>query len=66
MSQQDEFVADCAMPGTDVIEIHLLLPSHQFSALEVAATRSDRSVAALLRGTIGDFLRAQTPGQPVV
>jgi hypothetical protein len=64
MSRQDEIETDCAMPpGTDVIEIRLLLPTSQFSALEATATRSDRSVAALLRSTIGDFLRSHEPCQ---
>ncbi len=63
MSQLDKFVTDCPRPpGTDVNEILLLLPAHQLSALEVTAARSNRSVAALLRGTIGDSLRSQAPG----
>lgn len=67
MNRQEEFVTDCAMPpGTDVIEIHLLLPMSQLSALEAAAARSDRSVAAFLRGTIGDFLQSHAAGQPSV
>jgi len=44
---------------TDLVELHLLLPAYQFSALEEVADRSELTVAALLRRTIGDFL-----GQP--
>ena len=42
--------------ATDMVELHLLLPAHQFSALEAAAARSGLTVAALLRRTVGDFL----------
>jgi hypothetical protein len=50
-------------PATDVIELQLLLPSHQFAALEAAAVRSELTVAALLRRVIGDALRASDGGE---
>ena len=66
MSRPDAIVTDCSMtPGADVIEVELLLSAHQFSALEAAAARSDRTVAALLRGAISDFLKANAAGRTV-
>ena len=44
--------------GHDVVELHLLLPARQLSALETAAARSQVTVASLLRTTIDDLLRA--------
>jgi two-component system, OmpR family, response regulator len=44
--------------ATDVVELHLLLPSNQFSALEATAVRLELSVAALVRGAVRDFLRS--------
>lgn len=42
---------------TEVVELHLLLPGCQFTALEAVAARSHLTVATLLRRTISDFLR---------
>lgn len=43
--------------AAEVVELHLLVPVCQFTALEAVAARSQLTVAALLRRTIGDFLR---------
>ncbi len=43
--------------ATDVVELQLLLPSHQFAALEAEAVRLELTIAALLRRAIGDFLQ---------
>jgi hypothetical protein len=43
---------------TDVVELRLLLPSYQVSALEAAAVRLELSVAALVRLAISDFLQS--------
>ena len=43
--------------GHDVVELHLLLPARQLSALETAAARSHVTVASLLHTTIDGYLR---------
>ena len=43
--------------GVDVVELHLLIQKDQFAALEAVATRAQLTVAALIRRTMGDFLR---------
>jgi hypothetical protein len=47
----------------DEVELHLLLPSYQLSALEQAAARSVLTVPAVLRRAIGDFLRATSSAE---
>ena len=47
-----------ASHATDVVELRLLLPANQVSALEEAAVRLERSVAALVRLAVSDFLRS--------
>lgn len=44
--------------ATDVVELRLLLPSNQVSALEAAAGRLELSVTALVRLAISDFLQS--------
>lgn len=44
----------------DEVEIYLLLPMSQLAALEAVAARSERTVGALLRGIIGDFLQSSS------
>jgi hypothetical protein len=46
--------------SAEVVELHLLLPVRQFTALEAVAARSQLTVATLLRRAIGDFLRLPT------
>lgn len=41
----------------DEVGLCLLLPASQLAALEAAAARTERTVEALLRSIIGDFLR---------
>jgi CheY-like chemotaxis protein len=41
-----------------VVELQLLLPAGQLTTLEAMAARSQLTVGALLRRTIGDFLRS--------
>ena len=43
--------------GHKVVELMLLLPTHQFFALEQAAFHKDVSVGRLLRRAISDYLR---------
>ena len=49
--------ADSSLHATDEVELHLLLPAGQFSALEAAALRPELTVGELLRRTSGEFLR---------
>lgn len=60
MTEQVKFPADdtAVSQATDVIELRLLLPSNQVSALEAAAVRLELSVAALVRCAISDFLQS--------
>ena len=44
--------------ATDVVELRLLLPVHQFDALEETAHRSKSTVAVLLRRLVSDYLRS--------
>jgi hypothetical protein len=46
----------------DMVEIDLLLPANQVSALEVAAVRAGLSVAALVRRVVSDFLQSTAAG----
>ena len=46
----------------EVVEIDLLLPANQASALEVAAVRAGLSVAALVRRVVSDFLQSTAGG----
>jgi hypothetical protein len=55
--------ADATLHATDVIELHLLLPARQVSALRAAALRSELTVDDLLRRTIGEFLRPPPPAR---
>jgi hypothetical protein len=48
-------------PPARVVELLLLLPLNQFSALEVVASRLNLTVGQLLRCTISDFLRQPLP-----
>ena len=56
MAPADRLVA--LSHAADVVELHLLLPSDQVSALEAAAVRLELSVDALVRSAVGDFLRS--------
>jgi hypothetical protein len=50
------------LADSDVIEIPLLLPASQVSALEALAHRRGVTAAALVRGLLAEFLSAgQTP-----
>ena len=55
MKEQEGEVDVCH--GTKVLELMLLLPTHQFFALEQAASQQNLSVGRLVRLAISDFLR---------
>jgi hypothetical protein len=52
-------------PGPDVVELQLLLPMRQLSALEAVAARSKLTVNGLLLETIDNFLQEHTSGYPM-
>lgn len=61
MPEQGKMPTDRLAPpthATDVVELHLLLPANQVSALEAAAVRLELSVAALVRLAVSRFLRS--------
>lgn len=74
MTEQGTMAPDgpAASHATDVVELRLLLPSNQVSALEAAAVRLELSVAALVRLAINSFLQSpaavefvgEVPGSP--
>ena len=61
MTPADRLVAP--LHAADVVELHLLLPLNQVSALEAAAVRLELSVDALVRSAVGDFLRSPFVGE---
>lgn len=74
MPEQGTISPGGPMPShaTDVVELRLLLPSNQVSALEAAAVRLELSVAALVRLAVSGFLESpavvgfagEAPGRP--
>jgi hypothetical protein len=48
----------------DVIEVPLLLPSWQVSALAALAQRRGQTAAAMVRALVGEFLSAQSHREP--
>jgi len=61
MKWQEEPESDTLMERTkDVVELQLLLPAHQFSALEAVAAQLEMTVATLLRRAIADLLRPRS------
>lgn len=60
MTEQGKIPTDhpAVSQGTEVVELRLLLPANQASALEAAAGRLELSVAALVRCAISDFLQS--------
>lgn len=64
MTQNDPVTGYSMASGGDVVEVHLLLPTRQLSALNAAAARSRVTVGALLRSTIDDLLRVPAVGDP--
>ena len=49
-------------PTSEVVELMLLLPRKQFSALEAVARRLNLTMGQLLRRTVGEFLLQPVPG----
>jgi hypothetical protein len=61
MPEQGKIPTDRLVPpshATDVVELHLLLPANQFSALEAVAVRLELSVDALVRLAVGRYLQS--------
>ncbi len=52
-------------PGSDVVEIPLLLPGSQMSALETAAHERGQTAGELVRDLLRDFL-ARVQDEPVI
>ena len=65
MTSQDG-IADIRQPNfaptSEVVELMLLLPRNQFSALEVVAGRLNLTLGQLLRRIVGDYLLQPMPG----
>jgi hypothetical protein len=49
-------------PTGEVVELMLLLPSNQFTALEATAGQMHLTVGQLLRRTVNQFLLQPVPG----
>lgn len=63
MPEHGKILTDPLVPSahaTDMVELHLLLPASQVSALEAVAVRLELSVVALVRLAVGDFLQSPT------
>ncbi len=58
----DEPLASWAVPDADVVEVPLLLPGWQVSALEQAAHQRGLTAAEMVRGVLRDFIK-QLPEQ---
>jgi hypothetical protein len=60
MPEQGKIPTDRLPPShaTDMVELRLLLPSNQVSALGAAAVRLELSVDALIRSAVGRFLQS--------
>jgi hypothetical protein len=56
--------ARSALTEEEVVEIPLLLPSWQASALETAAHQRGLTAAAMVRHLLRDFIRERTPVHP--